>query len=897
MSKKRGVLTKRFLNMFMAVVLLMACIFAVYPGSIAQADEAEQGNTYYVSPSGNDGWSGKLANPNGGGTDGPFKTIAKANQTVQAGDTVIIRGGSYEDPICPGAAGTEDSPIVYKNYDGEKVTIYRGKPISGLTPEEENLIGGDDYGLYIYGKSYITIEGIHIDFTSMGDEYESRWGRIVNSDHITLKNVVFRHTTIPGTSGGICFINSHYNTIQGCTFDDGNDNLILVQSDYNLIEGSIFTKGRHTLWCIRAGSYNILRNNYFHNEIQKIGEIYDNGAYSAKKYGTIEQDAAKHNIVENNVFAYTPHGSDGPYNGIQFAGQDCIIRGNIFYDNYGGGLGMAIYEDEAYYNYNNRVYNNTFVNNQCGGISLTRASETSPGNFFYNNIFKNNILSNNIYTEEGDRHNYSDWLPLRGKPVQIWGVRKDGFTMSKNVIYSSDPDYAVAFGDNTEHHSVSWMESNYPYLYSNNVTNIEPEFVKFDTDYDPSVPYSADHDFTLKEGSPLIDGGEFLTTVLPLMVKGKEESTSGKSSVISVRDPLYFSDGFGIVEGDTIKLQNGETAVITDIVYGIRHNRITLDREVNWSKGMGISLVYGGTAPDMGAIEIGVPRAPVPTPTETPTPAQEAVKITGPSVIRGLEPFSVVYSLENAADITAQIVTVSYDKDKFTFEPGLDSVKSIREGTSVFETKHNAVTGTITIILASFGKENAINGNADILELVFEPRADAIGPGTISVTASLSDSTGKKFNPAEAGVSIEVAGKGALASKIAEAQEIYNHAEEGTAINNYPAGSKSVLNDAINEAIAVRDDENATVAQILQAIGDLNDAVAWFQSLIITASTGDIDAEEGFGVGDLGMIAGYYGAKAGDPEWDQIKRADINGDGEIGLYELAFIARRIIESL
>lgn len=38
---------------------------------------------FYVSPSGNDNWSGKLAEPNKNGTDGPFATIAKAQSAVK----------------------------------------------------------------------------------------------------------------------------------------------------------------------------------------------------------------------------------------------------------------------------------------------------------------------------------------------------------------------------------------------------------------------------------------------------------------------------------------------------------------------------------------------------------------------------------------------------------------------------------------------------------------------------------------------------------------------------------------------------------------------------------------------------------------------------------------------
>src|SRR5690606_39096740 len=50
---------------------------------------------YFVSPDGNDGNAGTSASR-------PWKTIAKANATLQPGDTVYLRGGTYnDDPIRP----------------------------------------------------------------------------------------------------------------------------------------------------------------------------------------------------------------------------------------------------------------------------------------------------------------------------------------------------------------------------------------------------------------------------------------------------------------------------------------------------------------------------------------------------------------------------------------------------------------------------------------------------------------------------------------------------------------------------------------------------------------------------------------------------------------------------
>ena len=59
---------------------------------------------FYVSPSGNDQWSGRLAAPARGGSDGPFATLEAARDAVRAlkrsglpegGVTVWIRAGTY----------------------------------------------------------------------------------------------------------------------------------------------------------------------------------------------------------------------------------------------------------------------------------------------------------------------------------------------------------------------------------------------------------------------------------------------------------------------------------------------------------------------------------------------------------------------------------------------------------------------------------------------------------------------------------------------------------------------------------------------------------------------------------------------------------------------------------
>jgi len=99
---------------------------------------------YYVSPQGNDHWSGSLETANAQGTDGPFATVAHARdvvrEQVKAGPLkqpiqVLLRSGNYylsetlvftqED------SGAEECPISYSAYPDEKPVISGGQLITG----------------------------------------------------------------------------------------------------------------------------------------------------------------------------------------------------------------------------------------------------------------------------------------------------------------------------------------------------------------------------------------------------------------------------------------------------------------------------------------------------------------------------------------------------------------------------------------------------------------------------------------------------------------------------------------------------------------------------------------------------------------------------------------------
>ena len=72
-------------------------------------------NTYYVEKSGND------ANP--GSQSQPWLSIQKAANTAIAGDTVLIKAGTYNERVIVQNSGTANDYIVFSNYGNENTNI------------------------------------------------------------------------------------------------------------------------------------------------------------------------------------------------------------------------------------------------------------------------------------------------------------------------------------------------------------------------------------------------------------------------------------------------------------------------------------------------------------------------------------------------------------------------------------------------------------------------------------------------------------------------------------------------------------------------------------------------------------------------------------------------------
>lgn len=107
---------------------------------------------FYVSPEGNDAWSGIFASPNLTLDDGPFATLARAKEVVKelrkskslnGPVQVIIKEGVYNLAetlvFRPEDSGAEGSELTFMAAPGEQVVISGGKTLTSFKEISENL--------------------------------------------------------------------------------------------------------------------------------------------------------------------------------------------------------------------------------------------------------------------------------------------------------------------------------------------------------------------------------------------------------------------------------------------------------------------------------------------------------------------------------------------------------------------------------------------------------------------------------------------------------------------------------------------------------------------------------------------------------------------------------------
>jgi hypothetical protein len=453
---------------------------------------------------------------------------------------VLIRSGTYKEALTPIHSGVEGRPVTFRRYTTEAVFLSGGPAIN------------------LSNRRYIILDGFRVDNTT--------WLEAVNAHYNVVRNCSFTRTPASGTTGNVRLISSTHNQLLNNVFEQGSDNLALIDCQRNVVQGNTFREGRHSLLTLRCSSLNVIRSNYFENSLQKCCEVYDCGAVTRVVPNAF--NATRRNLIEDNVFAGTSsYYSTSGGNGLQYSGQQGIIRRNVMY-RCNVGLGMQTYADEALYNTTNRIYHNVFYRNEGAGIA-TRSSNT-------NNIYKNNILLGN----KGCVGN-CDTGASAGQIVYRESLGRASYFENNDLVNQKAGEAVIE-----EEFGRGMSASQYELAHRKVLVGT--------LELDPQFRDAARHDFRLLDTSPLIDAGAFLT----------QTSAAGAGTNLAVQDVHSFYDGFGIAGevGDEIQLR-GQTETARVLRIDAARHTLVLDRALEWEAGQGVALRFNGRGPDIGAFE------------------------------------------------------------------------------------------------------------------------------------------------------------------------------------------------------------------------------------------------------------------------------------------------------
>ena len=430
------------------LVIALAALLGIPAGGlnlVSGPAMVSTGSIYYVAPSGSDANPGTLSQP--------WQTISKAAGTVNAGDTVYIRGGTYQESNSFYTSGTQAAPITISGYPGEVATI------DGNAYQIPPKKSGSAL-IQVYGDWYIIRD---LTFTQSGDQ-----GVTTHGVHDTIANVYSHH-------------NWGWGIFMTGNFDITQDSLVWSNSMMN--ENFVLPVGwAGGVKCARYPDYCTIRNT-------RSWENWGEGI-SAKEslHTTIAGNTSYDN--QANIFV-----SDTKYTLVQ-GNLDYCTPGNIV-DPYVLQTGILVYEELGVpipLGENGTRYpssDNTFLNNIIMGCdnNLFATQEQAANNLYAFNTFVNSDTD----------------LPGYAANVQFISGTAPNQRFVNNLVYQSD---AIAILQIDQPGIIS---------FSNNLWSKAPpaDFLASgpgDVVGDPKLsmlgsPYSPDW-FKLTDQSPAIDRGK-----------------------------------------------------------------------------------------------------------------------------------------------------------------------------------------------------------------------------------------------------------------------------------------------------------------------------------------------------------------------------------------------------
>ncbi|MBI2442403.1 MAG: right-handed parallel beta-helix repeat-containing protein [Candidatus Levybacteria bacterium] len=298
---------KYLLNVLLSFTLAIgiAAFLLQHIGDFPKKALAATGQTFYVSPSGND------TNP---GTESqPFKTIQKGINVTKAGDVVIVKKGTYVPdgdyvarhiPLSGlGANGTSTAPI----------TIKAEFPATEVGPLNRTILKGPGTepgpkGFYLSGSQYIIIEGFEITQTYLGI-------LTVNASNNIFRKNIFTLNTMAGVN----LHQSNNNRIEYNQFlDPGSSATGIGYQDYGVAIGENANNNKTTHNYFFGRSHQTVSIKYASTDNYIAYNVFDGCMLTCVYLGQEDDKPGKDNTssditVEYNAFRDATDATYGYY--------------------------------------------------------------------------------------------------------------------------------------------------------------------------------------------------------------------------------------------------------------------------------------------------------------------------------------------------------------------------------------------------------------------------------------------------------------------------------------------------------------------------------------------------------------------------------------------------------
>ncbi len=366
---------------------------------------------YFVSTSGKDSNSGTLSSP--------WRSIQKAAQTVPAGSTVNILGGTYNERIVVQVSGSAAGGVItFQNYANQKVIVQSPGQVFS-SPDSFPV------GLFqIVDKSFITLKGL--EFTNYIGQAAASAGTFPAGIYVggastnikILNNIVHKiYGSSNGKSGahGIAVYGTHAPASANTIMIDGNTlyDLKLGQSESMVFNGNVdgFSATNNIIHdtdnigidaigfekTAPDPAFDQARNGLIAGNLIYNIDSNKNPSYPPNSNGAdgIYVDGGKLVTIERNTVHHTNIGIEmaSEHTGLTTSGS--IARNNIIYSNYGPGISIGGYSAAVGGTVNCTVIGNILYGNDTRNLG---GGELQLQFFLSGTSLNSNLVADNMFS-------------------------------------------------------------------------------------------------------------------------------------------------------------------------------------------------------------------------------------------------------------------------------------------------------------------------------------------------------------------------------------------------------------------------------------------------------------------------------------------------------------------